>query len=200
MMLTRVAEADGGVALAAAVSLADAKAHLNVMHATDDDLIAALVEVAQQHLEGADGLGGILGRAVVRHVLEARFDAFPGGSGPIVLPQPPLVTVASIAYRDAAGDAQTLAPESWRAVAAHDGGVVVLMTAAGWPSSIDDAPDAVTVRFTCGYETVPAPLRHAMLLHVGHLYRNREAVGESASALPMAYDALIGPFRTHGWR
>ena len=45
--------------------------------------------------------------------------------------------------------------------------------------------------------TVPGPLVQALLLLVGHLYENREAVvvGANAIKLPMAVDWLVMPFR-----
>lgn len=43
---------------------------------------------------------------------------------------------------------------------------------------------------------VPASLKAAILLHVGHLYEAREAVTEArVRILPMGYDALTAPFR-----
>lgn len=43
----------------------------------------------------------------------------------------------------------------------------------------------------------PASLDHAVLLLVGHWYGNREAValGTIATALPLAFDALVAPHR-----
>jgi hypothetical protein len=43
---------------------------------------------------------------------------------------------------------------------------------------------------------VPASVKHAALLLIGHFYNNREAVGtEKLRALPMAVDMLIAPHR-----
>lgn len=42
----------------------------------------------------------------------------------------------------------------------------------------------------------PAPVRHALLLWIGHMFRNREAT-TAEDLRPLAYgvDALIAPFR-----
>ena len=65
----------------------------------------------------------------------------------------------------------------------------------------------VTVRYRAGYpvvanrSTVPAPIRHAILLMVGHLYGSRDAVTTSAAQpaqLPLGVEALLAPFRIWG--
>ncbi|KQP36691.1 head-tail connector protein [Methylobacterium sp. Leaf100] len=62
--------------------------------------------------------------------------------------------------------------------------------------------DGVTVRYRAGYvdSAVPAPIRHAILLMVGHLYENRMAVTAATSmgAMPMGVDALLSPYRVWG--
>ncbi|WP_243667487.1 head-tail connector protein [Sinorhizobium medicae] len=43
---------------------------------------------------------------------------------------------------------------------------------------------------------VPASIKHAALLLIGHFYNNREAVSaERLANVPMAFDMLIAPFR-----
>ena len=46
---------------------------------------------------------------------------------------------------------------------------------------------------------VPAPVRQACLLMVGHFYNNREAVPDIRidSVLPMGVDTLIAPYQEH---
>lgn len=60
------------------------------------------------------------------------------------------------------------------------------------------------VRWRAGYpaqdgkSTVPAPIRHAILLMVSHLFNNRDAVTVTAAqpaTLPMGVDALLAPYR-----
>ncbi len=58
--------------------------------------------------------------------------------------------------------------------------------------------------FIAGYgdaaEDVPTPLRHAMQLLVRHWFDQRTPVivGTSAMDVPLAYHALIGPYRLWG--
>ena len=197
MLISRVATGDGGIAASLAVSLVETKRHLNVYHDDDDTLIEALIAVAQAHMEGPDGLGGTLGRAVSQHMLEFKLERWPA-SRVLPLPHPPLVSVDSITYLDIAGDTQTFASSRYHVVPDTMQGFVRLKQGEEWPD-LDIAPDAVRIRFVCGPATCPPDLRHALLLHIGLLYLNREAAGESVSLLPMAYKSLTDPHRTHGW-
>ncbi|MBA9061689.1 hypothetical protein GGQ91_001066 [Methylobacterium fujisawaense] len=76
---------------------------------------------------------------------------------------------------------------------------------------LDETPDpesgTVTVRWRAGYpvvdgrSTVPAPIRHAILLMVGHLYGSRDAVTTTAAQpaeLPLGVQALLAPYRIWG--
>lgn len=65
----------------------------------------------------------------------------------------------------------------------------------------------IAVRYQAGYaaaddrSTVPAPIRHAILLMVGHLYSNRDAVTTTAAQpaqLPFGVEALLAPYRIWG--
>lgn len=197
MLLTRVAEADGGVALAGAITLDMAKRQLDILHANDDVLIGGLIRSAQAHLEGPDGTGGVLGRPVVRHVFDGVLADFPAFGAPIRLPCPPLVSVASVKYYDTDGVQQTLADTEY-SVSKHP---VTPLIRCGigqdWPLTAN-IHDAVTVRFTCGPAETPEDIRHAMLLLVAHLFNNR-GYDQQDVKLPAAIDALLGPHRTHGW-
>lgn len=76
---------------------------------------------------------------------------------------------------------------------------------------VDATPDpdggTVTVRYRAGYpsvdgsSTVPAPIRHAILLMVGHLSGSRDAVTTTAAQpaeLPLGVAALLAPYRVWG--
>lgn len=56
------------------------------------------------------------------------------------------------------------------------------------------------VRWRAGYEAgkVPAPIRHAILLMVSHLFNNRDAVSTTTAQpaeLPLGVEALLSPYR-----
>lgn len=63
-----------------------------------------------------------------------------------------------------------------------------------WPTDVTTGIGAVQVNYVAGYgaaSAVPETIKQAMLLLIGHWYTNREAVGPSMSAAPMAVDSLL---------
>lgn len=179
------------------VSLSEAKAHLRVEHTADDTLITGVIAAATQHL---DGWAGVLGRCLVTQTWRQSFDDFPA-AGLVRLPFPDVQSV-TVTYIDADSAEQTLSAAGYHLINDACGGAVVLADGASWPS-VATRPDAVSVTFVAGYgvaSAVPAPLKAAVLLHVGTLYEHRDAVADGAlTVLPLAYDALIAPYRRIGF-
>lgn len=176
------------------VSLEETKAHLRIDHDDDDTLIEALIAAATEHL---DGYSGILGRALISQEWRQDFDwfcwrlrlPFPDVSSPEVEYDPP--TGAATAFADV-----VLRQD-------HIGPYLDLNPNAAWPSTTG-YPASIRVTFTAGYgataDTVPAPIRAAILLIVGDLYANRETAftGTGTSiAIPMSMtvDRLLAPYR-----
>lgn len=200
--LTRVV-APGGTP----VTLAEAKQHVRRTDDTDDDTkLTALVNAAVQHL---DGPSGVLGRAIVEQQWDAKFDRFPVGDVAIRLPLPPLITVDQVTYVDTLGATQTLAASVYQVVGPGSAGFGELVRAHGqsWPST-RAMPEAVTVRFTCGWEAteesppdytanVPDDIRQAIMIMVAEWYENREetVIGASVNALPRAASSLLATHR-----
>lgn len=179
----------------APVSLDEAKAHCRVDFDDDNALIAALISAAVGHL---DGWAGVLGRALVTQTWRQDYACFnPTG---FRLPLGPAASITSIQYYDVAGIQQTLDAENYLLVADSLGPIVLPASSTSWPSTAR-RPDAVSVTYVAGTPAadVPAPIKAAILLLVGHWYANREAVAENTlAALPMAVDALIAPYRRVG--
>ncbi|WP_245458295.1 head-tail connector protein [Rhizobium leguminosarum] len=182
------------------VSLAEAKSHLRVFHNDDDAYIEALVDVAIGMIDGADGW---LGRALVEQTWEYSIDRFPcsderGHAGRVHIPLAPLMSVSSVEYT--ASDGTSLAASGIRTFG--DGstlpGYVLPAVGTSWPSTLCE-PESVRITFVAGYEDVPAGIKHAILLMVGHWYENREDVSDGKLAeMPMASKALLMPHRN--WR
>jgi uncharacterized phiE125 gp8 family phage protein len=174
------------------VTLAEARDHLNMTSTSKDALISIYIEAATAHL---DGWSGILGRCMVTQTWRLDLDCFPACD--IRLPFPDVQSV-TVAYTDEAGATQTLASSNYHLVQDERGSALMLADGAAWPGT-DVIPNAVRVTMVCGYgaaAAVPAALKAAVLLHVGHLFANREAVGDGGlAALPLAHDALIAPYR-----
>ena len=56
----------------------------------------------------------------------------------------------------------------------------------------------MTLGYGMAESSIPAPIRSAALLMIGHLYQNREAVTGYGAALqetPMGVEALLAPYR-----
>jgi uncharacterized phiE125 gp8 family phage protein len=176
------------------VTLTEAKAHCRVDHTDDDTLIGLLISSATAHL---DGYAGILGRALVTQTWRQDFGGF---SDPLRLALCPVASISSITYFDADNATQTLAGSVYGLFTDEFGAYVALKPDQSFPS-VYSREDAVSVTYVAGVadSDVPAPIKHAILLLVGHWYANREAVSESQmSELPMAVDALIRPYRRVG--
>ena len=173
------------------VSWGEAKAHLRIDDDTERALVEGYIAAATQHLDAALG---ILGNATMGvQTWELYFDAFPAGSAPIKVPLSPLVDVPWIFYFDAVGFPTEMPTSDYFVdIESRDGWIVPSVP---WPATIA-AINVVTVRFRAGSTVIPAPLRQAILLMVGHFYENREAVTPvSLNEVPMAVDRLIAPYR-----
>lgn len=176
------------------LTLERVKSHLRVDFADDDALITGLIAAATDAL---DGYTGILGRALVTQKWQQVFDRF---TGCMRLPLAPVASIEKIEYFDAENERQTVAAEIYELFADEIGPYVALKAGASWPATFARAA-SVSITYVAGSEvaTVPPAVCAAILLHVAHLYANREAVGDTSSvALPLAYSALIAPYRRLG--
>lgn len=174
------------------VTLDEVKEHLRVDFTDHDTHISSLIEAATGHLEKR------CRRAFVTQEWRLELSAF---ADDIEIPLPPLAAVDQIDYTDADGNSQTLAASIYNVDTASTPGRVLRDEASDWPET-KTVPGAVRIAFTAGYgaaSNVPGDIKAAIKLMVGHWYENREAVivGQAASELPMAVDALIAPYRVH---
>ncbi len=175
------------------VSLEEAKAHLRLDLDEDDALVGRLVSAARQWCELATR------RAFVDTAFDLCLDGFPPCRGPIKVGRSGLRSVASVQYLAADGTDTTLAPSAY-AVVAGDAGRIVPAYGTPWPAH-RRFPESVRVRLTIGYGTsaddVPACVKQAILLLVGHWYENREQVlvGTISKSIEFAADALLDPVR-----
>lgn len=171
------------------VSLDEAKLHLRVDTSDEDDLIFGMVAAATAHI---DGPSGWLGRAIGVQTLTAHFDNF--GCGGLILPFPPIVCVTSVQYLASPGVEQTVDAALYETM----GGTLVPKHGQTWPASLWRR-EAVRVTYQAGYAEAPAPIRAAILLMVGDLFRNRETVALGTIAPPIAMsmtvEALLQPYR-----
>lgn len=199
----------------AVLELADVKAHLRVDFPDDDALITSYMASAQALMDGRDGR---LGRALLAQQWQMQQDRFPRpyrrwhptnadiarrSSLEVRIPLPPLQTIQSVGYVDENSVSQTLDPSLYRVVNGGGGFSSIVPTAGtSWPPTAHE-PDAVTIDFTCGYETVEAlnierpGIAQAMLLLIGVWYENRTALSDSSvtAVLPFGFEQLIAQHR-----
>lgn len=155
------------------VSLPIAKSHLRVTWDADDEYIRELIAGARDAAEHESG------RAFIAGTFALTLDDFPrggeddGGESTVRLPVGPVVSVASIVYRDADGATQTLDAADY-AVGAKTGRIDPVTY---WPSTDSTALDNVTITFTAGYggsyRLVPPRARAAVLLILADRWENR---------------------------
>lgn len=187
-----------------AITLEEVWNHLRIIpegspsETPEDALLERLIQSAIDHI---DGVEGYLNRAIVTQSYVGHCGGFPSGRE-IALPLPPLQSVESIKYLDPSGDEQTLSMSKYRVLTVGEPGRILLKTGQTWPATAAE-PDAVRIEFTCGYgdpDDVPAAIKHALLLLVGHMYENREPVafGAVPVEMPGAVTALLANKRFYG--
>lgn len=125
----------------------------------------------------------------------------------IDIPKPPLQSIDSVSYVDTAGVTQTWASGNYIVDAPAGPRCARGRLAPGfsklWPFA-QSRINAMTVQFTAGYgddsTAVPAMLKAAMLMDLGTLFVNREAVvagGGSAIELPTGTAAIYRAHRSY---
>lgn len=206
------------------ISLDEAHLHLRLdvydsppVH-PDDPLILGLITAAREWIEK------FTGRSMSERLLEIGLDAFPRQHRghhhhadhrlgvvytgdvrhphPIRLPGGPVNALDRLVYTDAAGVVQTMTDAQFDS---YEEPARILPAAGGsWPST-QIRMAAVKARYWAGYRSpddspsgtpLPMPLKHAMLLVLGHLYENREdSVDVALESIPLGAQALARPYR-----
>jgi uncharacterized phiE125 gp8 family phage protein len=170
------------------VSLEKAKAHLRVDHEDEDSLIEDLIRTAREQVEAYTGL------ALTDATYEVRYGSF---TDPMMLPAAPITQVVGVTYMDPEGVNQILSPLVYWLDDHPIHPRLFLAPSQSWPSTIS-RPNAVRVQFKGGYAEgmMPAGLKQAMLLLIGHWYENREqTISVQNYEIPMGAFALMDPHR-----
>lgn len=163
------------------VSLQEAKAHLRVDLDDEDALIAGYIASARQWCEKWTG------RAFITQTWTLGLDDW---ADRIAIPLAPLSSVTSVDYLDENDASQTLSTTIYQVVTGGDqGGVIFRKDGQSFPS-LSDLKEPITITFVAGYglaSDVPEPIRQAILLLVGHWFRNRETVGVVSENTPLEF-------------
>lgn len=182
---------DGG-AVTEPVELTTAKQFLRVDHTAEDDLITLFISAARQYCENETS------RILTTQAWTLTLDNFPSEiaaaagveqsylyqsvyprSGEIKLPLSPVQSVTSIKYFDENGVLQTLSTLNYKVDVSA---LITRITPAYdnyWPTTRSQTA-AVEVKFEVGFGDtagdVPPELRYCVLLMLGAMFENRQAV------------------------
>lgn len=175
------------------VDLAVLKEHVRI----DADLTDQDAVLTAYHDAAVSWVEEYTGRSLTTQTWQMSAPTFPRR---LWLPRAaPLQSVTFVKYYTTAGVLTTLSSSVYTIPAFSEPAVIGLAYAQTWPS-VYERDDAVQVEYVTGATSasdVPAPLRHAVQLLVGHWYANRESVivGTSAMETPMAVESLCAPYR-----
>lgn len=167
------------------ISLGEAREWLRVDGTAEDYHILTALRAAADNLEGPNGAGIALSPTQWDYTL----DSFPRE---IRIGLVPLISVDSITYTDTAGASQTFAASDYEVSLQR--GLIRPVATASWPGT-DSAYDAVTIRFTAGYNDLPGDLQMAVQLLMAHYFENREATGMRLEELPFGVRTIIERYR-----
>jgi len=172
----------------ALVTLAQAKMHLRVEHAVENDYLTDLIATAEAMITGRDGWTG---KAGLSQTWRWTLRGFPSLSV-MRFPLPPLVSVTHIKYYDGNNAQQTFAPSNYVVMTGDTPGTLELLPTIGWPVTYS-RPDAVEAEFVCGFTdaaSTPPAIKQAILIVLAALYAGRGDMG--AVAMPHAIRRLLG--------
>lgn len=178
------------------VSLVEAKTMCRISHDDEDALLSIFIQRAREQVENDTR------RALFTQTLRLKLDEFPFCERYIELPRPPLQSVSSITYVDTSGTTQTWSSSYYTVDTTAEPGKVHLTYDAEWPTTRCIA-NAVTINYIAGWtsNTMPASVKHLMLLLIGHANEHREAAAEELfKEIPLGIESLIWQLRFGDYR
>lgn len=173
------------------VSVNEVKLHSRVSTSADDTLITALISAATEFTEVRTR------RRLINSTWDYTIDSFCGDA--IEVPYSPLSSVSSISYVDTDGNSQTLDSSAYIVNTFDTPGRVELAYGQSWPATRYQS-NAITIRHVAGYgassANVPAGIRQALFLLIGHWYEHREAAAMNSvpAKVELAFDALVAQY------
>lgn len=180
------------------VTLQEAKTHLRVDHSDEDALINILVQAATETAELHTN------RSFITQTRQMKFDNFPCAD--ITIQNGPLISISGtdtasspntlgITYYDEDEALQTLSASAYWVDSSSN--IARIVVKESWPGTYV-MPNAVIVTYTAGYgaaSDVPAAIKQAILLILGHLYEHRESVSvEEMYEMPFGSKVLLSQY------
>lgn len=169
------------------VTLAEAKLHCRIDGTDEDAAINGFIAAATDYVEQYTG------RSIMAQTWKLSQDAFEDS---FRLPKGPVQSVSAITYYDASDALQTLPASNYTLDKESDPAWIVRNSETTWPETATGV-NVVQVTYVAGYLTVPASIKHAILLLVGDWYANRENTGSGMVEAPHAVTALLANYRAY---
>ena len=174
------------------LSLNQVKQHLNVSTTDDDVWIESAIDAATKLVE--DMTGKVYVAQSRRMTMNGFNDRRYVYNRRIHPQRSPILssTSVSITYVDSQGTTQTLGTSAYSVDVYDTPGSISETYNETWPDTrvIDNS---VTVNYTAGMGTVPATVKHAVKMLIGHWYETREATSlKGMSSVPYGVEALLG--------
>lgn len=178
------------------VTLTEVKDHLKVTTSAEDDLLNIMIQAAREEAEKYCSMG------FVTQTVTEYFNRFPSSEphnerAELFLSVSPLSAVSAITYTDSDGNEdQTLSTSNYVAYTYASPPRIGLANGQTWPSTLGQA-QTVKVVYTVGYgdETaVPAAIKMALLLTIGHWYDNR---ADSVRKMPTQAEYLLDRYKVY---
>lgn len=170
---------------------AELRKHLFAVYEnTEDDFLNSLLLAATNHVES------ITWRKLVSQKWRLYLNRWPDE---ILLPFGSVLSVDLFKWLDSDGVDHTLV-SGYDYLPAIVGSDPMVIPLGSWPSGQLFDAESIRIEFTAGYGVaadVPKSIKHAILMLAAHWYENRETVivGTTVRNVPMAFDALIAPFK-----
>lgn len=174
------------------MTLAEAKRQLRVDLSEDDSLIQdVLIPAATAHAET------FLNRRLMPQTVELRMDRFPPRG--FSLGVDPVRSITSVKYYDLDNVDTTLSTSVYETDLTEFAAWIQPTVDQGWPN-VYPRIHSVRIAMAAGFAdaaAIPKSIKQAILLHVAHLYENREpvSVGSTTSPVDLSYEALLYPHR-----
>ena len=175
------------------VTVAGLKAHLRIDTGDEDILLASFLLTSRLHIETA------LSLALITQSWQLRLDRWPSGRE-VALPLSPLRSVDAIRLKDASGNSRDVPSDRYLLDLTSRPARIIWNNLT--PPEPIAAANGIEIDLTAGFgadgESVPAPLKHAILMLAAHWYehRNPNDIGTDGVRIPDAVSSLINPFRT----
>lgn len=176
------------------IGIQEAREHVRLpaSYTNYDGKLTGYIAAARQYAETATD------RKLCTQTWDLFLDRFPRSDDPIYIPFGKCQS-AVVTYTDTAGATQTWTSSDYVLSTSREPAVIRPTIGKTWPTP-QNKPDAIKVRFVCGYGVsadVPREIKAAMLLLIGHFFAHAETeiVGSITSAMTIGADAIFQHYK-----